>query len=126
MADVADGRFWADPGAGASFHCAGERNGPRLWPEALYGGDTPALRRAGSPARDPRIRRRRAIGRRLCDPGLGLAARAPQGVVLGFPPCRPLVRRADGATRRQARHGSEAGLRLNEAASRASIAERLP
>src|ERR1700674_3444062 len=111
MADVADGRFWADAGAGASFHCAGERNGPRLWPEALYGGDAPALWRAGSPPRDPRIRRRRAIGRRLCDPRLGLAARAPQGIVLGFPPCRPLVRRADGAPRRQARHGSEAGLR---------------
>src|SRR5258708_23703842 len=110
MADVADGRFWADAGAGPSFHCAGERTGPRVWPEALYGGDTPALRRAGSPPRDPRIRRRRAIGRRLCDPRLGVAARAPQGVVCGFPPCRPLVRRADGAARRQARHGREVGL----------------
>ena len=39
MADVADGRFRADAGTGASFHRAGERAGPRLWPEALHGGD---------------------------------------------------------------------------------------
>jgi GST-like protein len=55
--------------------------------------------------------RRRVIGRRLCDPRLGLAASTPQGVFVGFPPCRPLVRRDDGAPRRQARHGSEAGLK---------------
>ena len=62
---------------------------------------------------DLRVRRRQIIGRRLCDSRLGLAARAPQGVVCGFPQCRPLVRRADGAARRQARHGGEAGLSLH-------------
>ena len=43
--------------------------------------------------------------------GLGLAASAPQGGACRFPPCRTLVQRADGAARRQARHGGEAGLR---------------
>src|SRR5437868_14436323 len=110
MADVADGRLWADAGAGAPLHRAGERTGPRLWLETVYGGDAPALWRAGAPACRSRVRRRRAIGRRLCDPRLGVAAPAPQGVACGFPPRRPLVRRTDGAPRRQARHGSEAGL----------------
>src|SRR6476620_10078275 len=111
MADVADGRLWADPGTGASLHRTGERSGPRLWPDALHGGDAPALRRARSPPREPRVCCGRTIGRRLCDPRLGLAASAAQGVVGGFPECRTLVRRDDGAPRSQARHGSEAGLR---------------
>src|SRR5258707_11547412 len=110
MADVADGRLRSDAGTGPSLHCAGERSGPRLWPEALHDGDAKALWRARSPPGGSRIRRRRSIGCRLCDPRLGLAARAPQGVFLGFPPCRPLVRRDDGAPGRQARHGSKAGL----------------
>jgi GST-like protein len=41
---------------------------------------------------------------------LGLAAPAPQGGAQGFPPCRTLVQRADGAARGEARHGSKAGL----------------
>ena len=53
MADVADGRFWADARPGASFHRAGERTGPRLRPEALHGGDATALRRARSAAGKP-------------------------------------------------------------------------
>src|SRR6266851_5143248 len=110
MADVADGRFWADAGAGASLHRAGERTRPRLRPETLYGGDAPALRRAGSPPCGPRICCRRAIGRRLRDSRLGVAAPAPQGVAVRFSPCRTLVQRADGAARRQTRHGGEAGL----------------
>ena len=49
-----------------------------------HGGDAPALWRAGPPPRDPRIRRGRAVGRRFCDPRLGLAAPAPQGGAEGF------------------------------------------
>ena len=43
---------------------------------------------------------------------LGWAWRHPRHKVelAGFPQCQPLVRHADGAPRRQARHGSEAGL----------------
>src|SRR5713226_6845217 len=110
MADVADGRLWTDAGTGPSLHCAGERSGPRLRPETLHDGDAKALWRARSPPGGSRVCCGRTVGRRLCDPRLGLAASTPQGVFLGFPPCRPLVRRDDGAPRRQARHGSEAGL----------------
>src|SRR5438876_5247894 len=125
MADVADGRLWTDAGTGASLHCAGERNRPSLWPETLHDGDAKALWRARSPPGGSRVCRRRTVGRRLCDPRLGLAASAPQGVVLGFPPCRPLVRRDDGASRRQARHGSEAGLNLFSSPSPRSCGERV-
>ena len=59
---------------------------------------------------DLRVRRGPAFGRRFCHSRLGVAAPAPQGGAFGFPPCRALVQRADGAPRRQARHGSEAGL----------------
>src|SRR5260370_27568335 len=110
MADVADGRFWADARPGAPFHRAGARAGPRLWPEALYGRDAPALRRAGSAVGDPRIRRRGLVGCGFRDPRLGMAPPAPQGRAFGFPPRPALVRRADGAPRHQTRHGSEAGL----------------
>ena len=65
---------------------------------------------------DPRIRRRPAVGRRFRHPRLGLAASAPQGGAVGFPQCQTLVRSADGAPRRQARHGREAGLRCAPAA----------
>src|ERR1700688_1595734 len=110
MADVADGRIRADAGPGASLHRAGERDRPRLRPETVYDGDPQALWCAGSPVSYPRVRRRPAIGRRLRDPRLGLAAPAPQGRAVRFPPCQTLVRGADGAPRDQARHGSEAGL----------------
>src|ERR1700722_12853493 len=110
MADVADGRLWTDAGAGAPLYRAGERTGPRLWPEALYDRDAPALWRAGPALGYPRIRRRRAVGGRLRDPRLGLASRTSQGVVFGFPSGRPLVRCDDGAAGRQTRHGSETGL----------------
>src|SRR3954462_9025613 len=112
MADVADGWFWADAGPGAPFHRAGERNRPRLWPEALHGRDAPALWRAGPSARKPRIRRRRSVGRRLRHPRLGLAPPAPQGRAEGFSERRALVQRADGPPGHQARHGSEAGLKF--------------
>ncbi len=41
-----------------------------------HGGDAKALRRAGSPACQPRLRRRSALGRRFRDSRLGVAARA--------------------------------------------------
>src|SRR5258708_12945390 len=107
MADVANGRFWPDAGTGASFHCTGERRGPRLWPEAVHGGDPPALRRAGSPPRDPRVRRRPFVGRRFCDPRLGLAASPAQGGAGGFPPCSPLVPSLSGPPPPPAPHQTE-------------------
>src|SRR5258708_19715939 len=110
MADVADGRLRSDAGTGPSLHRAGERSGPRLWPETLHDGDAKALWRARSPPGRSRVCCGRSFRRRLCDPRLGVAASTPQGVFLGFPPCRPLVRRDDGAPGRQARDGSEAGL----------------
>ena len=55
------------------------------------------------------------VGRRLCHSRLGLAAPAPQGGAEGFSQCRALVQRADGAAGDQARHGSQAGLRLSPA-----------
>src|SRR5436309_830830 len=110
MADVADGRFWADAGPGAPFHRAGERDRPRLWPQALHGRDPPALWRAGPPAGGARIRRRRLIRRRLRHPRLGLAPPAPQGGAEGFSERRALVQRTDGPASDEARHGSEAGL----------------
>src|ERR1700731_1428031 len=113
MADVADGRLRSDAGAGASLHCAGKRAGARLWLKALHGRDAPALRRAGSPSGYLRIRRGRAVGRRLCDSRVGLAASTPQSRAFGFSQCRALVQRADGPARRQARHGSEAGLTID-------------
>src|SRR6266566_2683474 len=112
MVDVADGWFWTDAGAGASFHRARERAGSCLWLEALFRRDAAALRRAGSPPRRTRIRRRLAVGRRLCHSRLGLAAPPAQGIAFRFPQRQPLVRRTDGAARRQARHGSQTGLRL--------------
>src|SRR5882672_4778187 len=113
MADVADGRLRADAGPGASFHRAGKRNRPCLWPEALHGRDPPPLRRAGPASGRPRVRRRRFVRRGLRDPRLGLAPPAPQGRAEGFSQCRALVQRADGAPRHQARHGSEAGLEVD-------------
>src|SRR6202048_5223171 len=110
MADVADGRLRADAGAGAPLHRAGERGRARLRPEALHGGDAKALWRAGSPPRDPRIRRGRAVDRRFRDSRMGLAAPAPQGGAQGFSSCRTLVQHPDGAAGGEARHGSEAGL----------------
>src|SRR6476469_5834363 len=110
MADVADGRFRADAGPGAPFHRAGERNRPRLRPEALHGRDAPALWRAGPAACRPRIRRRRLVGCGLRHPRLGLAPPAPQGGAEGFSERRALVQRADGPAGDQARHGSHAGL----------------
>src|SRR5260370_17272596 len=95
MADVADGRFWADARPGAPFHRAGARAGPRLWPEALYGRDAPALRRAGSAAGDPRIRRRRLVGCGFRDPRLGMAPPPPQRPPFGFPPRPPPLRPPD-------------------------------
>ena len=53
------GGFGPMPGQVHHFIALENETGPRLWPEALYGGDAPALRRAGSPPRGPRIRRRR-------------------------------------------------------------------
>ena len=44
--------------------------------------------------------------------GLGMAASAPQGGAEGFSECRALVQHADGAPGDQARHGSQAGLRI--------------
>src|SRR5437016_5683901 len=110
MADVADGRFWADAGPGAPFHRAGERNRPRLRPEALHGRDPPAVWRAGPSAGRPRIRRQCPVGCGLRHPRLGLAPPAPQGGAEGFSERRALVQRADGPPGDKARHGSEAGL----------------
>src|SRR3984957_20597033 len=97
MADVADGRFWADAGTGASFHRAGKRAGPRLWPEAVYGRDTPTLCCAGSAPGDARIRRRGVVGRRLRDPRMVLAPRTPQGRLGRFSQRQAMVRGPDGA-----------------------------
>ncbi len=52
------------------------------------------------------------VGGGLCHSRLGLAPPAPQGRSGGFSPCQTLVRSADGAPGDQARHGSQAGLRL--------------
>src|SRR5579871_4566359 len=111
MADVADGRFRADAWPGASLHRAGERAGPRLWSEALHGRDAPALRRLEQAAREPRVRRRSLVGRRLRHPRLGLAPPAPQGGACRLPLCEALVRAVDGAPGGEARDGREAGLR---------------
>src|SRR5829696_3472046 len=111
MADVADGRFWADAGSGAPLYRAGERNRPRLRPEALHGRNPPALWRAGPSAGGPRIRRRRPLGCRLRHPRLGLAPPPPQGRAEGFSERRALVQRPDGPPGDEAPHGSEAGLR---------------
>ena len=47
------GGFGPMPGQVHHFIALENEAGPRLWPEALYGGDAPALRRAGSPPRGP-------------------------------------------------------------------------
>src|SRR5262249_38948222 len=86
--------------------------GPRLRPCALLEGNPSPLRRAEFKAARSRVRRRRALGRRLCDPRLGLAPPPPQGVVRRLPQCRPLVRYADGPPCGEARVRGEAALVL--------------
>src|SRR5215831_17407233 len=107
MADVADGRVRAVSRAGASFHCAGERTGPCLWPEALHDRDAEALWRARPAAWGTGVCRRLPVGRGFCDPRLALAASAPQGRAVGFPQRETLVRDGDGTACRQARYGRE-------------------
>ncbi len=62
----------------------------------LYGVLDKRLSRGG-------IRRRAGVDRRLRDPRLGLAARAPPGGPGRFPECEALVRGHDGASRHPAR-----------------------
>src|SRR3954466_9472586 len=112
MADVADGWLRANAWTSASLHRAGERARPRLWTEPLHGRDAAALRSSGPPACKPRVRCGPSVRCRFCDPRLGLAASAPQGGAVGFSSRRTLVQRTDGATWREARNGSEAGLSL--------------
>ena len=47
------GGFGPMPGQVHHFIALENEAGPRLWPEALHGGDAPALRRAGSPPGRP-------------------------------------------------------------------------
>ena len=112
MVDVANGRFWPEAAPGQVHHfIALENEQDRAYGLKRFMAETRRLygvldRRVG----DPRIRRGHAFGCRLCHPRLGLATPAAQGGARRFPPCPPLVRRVDGAPRRQARHGSEARL----------------
>src|SRR5689334_20196952 len=110
MADVADGRLRADAGPGAPLHRPRERAGPRLWVEALHGGNPPALRRPEQAPCKARVRRRSLVGCRFRDPWLGLAPPASQGRARRLPQRQALVRAIDGATRDEAGDGSEIGL----------------
>src|SRR6516164_9780793 len=110
MADVADGRFRPVSWTGAPLHRTGERAGPRLWAQALHGRDEAPLWGARPAACHLRVRGGRVVGSRFCDPRLGMAPSPPQGGAVRFSQRRALVRSDDGATWRQARDGSEAGL----------------
>ena len=58
VADVADGRFRPDAGAGAPFPAGQGRDRPALRPRALHQGNPPALRRLRQAPRRGRVRRR--------------------------------------------------------------------